>query len=129
MPAEVRIDANRLERLLRLPGGPGARLLRRRANRVAARARTLGAQHGSMGRYITDPEITGAGRGLTAVIRCTHPAAKYVIFGTRKHLIRPRRSGGVLRFEVEGRLTFAKVVHHPGYRGDNFLAQALRDAL
>lgn len=128
MAVEVTIDATRLERLLRLPGSPGARLLRRRADRVAARARVLGSAHGSMGRYITDPEVTGAGRGLTAVVRCTHPAAKYVIFGTRKHIIRPRRAR-VLRFEVEGRPTFAKIVHHPGYRGDNFMAEALRQAL
>lgn len=128
MPAEVRIDANRLERLLRLPGSPGARLLRRRADRVAARARVLGSAHGSMGRYITDPEVTGAGRGMTAVIRCTHPAAQYVLFGTRKHIIRPRRAKA-LRFEVGGRVTFAKIVHHPGYRGDNFMAEALRQAL
>lgn len=128
MPVEVRVDANRLERLLRLPGGPGARLLRRRANRVAQRARRLGARHGSMGRYVQDPEIRGTGRHLTAVIRCTHPAAAWVIWGTRPHIIRPRRARA-LKFEIEGRPTFAKIVRHPGYRGDNFLAEALRDAL
>lgn len=128
MPAEVRIDATRLERLLRGPGSPGARLLRRRADRVAARARVLGARHGSMGQYITDPRIEGRGRGLTAVIECTHPAARFVLFGTRPHLIRPRYARA-LRFEVEGRVVFAQLVRHPGTRADNWLAQSLRDAL
>lgn len=128
MPVQVDIDATRLERLLRLPGGPGARLLRRRADRVAVRARQLGARHGSMGRYVQDPRIEGAGRSLTAVIECTHPAARYVVFGTPRHIIRPRRARA-LRFEVEGRLTFAKLVDHPGYRGDNFMAEALHEAL
>lgn len=128
MPAEVRIDASRLERLLRLPGSPGERLLRRRADRVAARARVLGARHGSMGRYVQDPVISGSGRGLTAVIVCTHPATQYVLFGTRPHLIRPRRARA-LRFEVEGRVVFAQLVRHPGNRPMNFMAEALRDAL
>lgn len=129
MPAEVRIDANRLERLLRLPGSPGERLLRRRADRVADRARVLGARHGSMGRFVQDPVIRGSGRGMTAVIECTHPAVRFVLFPTRPHLILPRRRGGVLRFEAEGRTVFAKRAFHPGYRGDNFMEQALRDML
>jgi hypothetical protein len=128
MSAEVRIDASRLERMLRLPGGPGARLLRRRADRVAARARVLGARHGSMGRFVQDPVVSGSGRGLTAVIECTHPATRFVLFGTRPHLIRPRRARA-LRFEVEGQQVFAQLVRHPGTRADNFMEQALRDVL
>lgn len=125
MPAEVRIDASRLERLLRGPGSPGVRLLRRRAARVAARAQQLAP--GSMGQYIST-RVEGSGRGLTAVVTCSHPATRYYVFGTRKHIIRPRRAKA-LRFTVEGRLTFAKVVHHPGQPARNFLAQSLREAL
>ena len=128
MPAEVRIDASRLERLLRGPGSPGVRLLRRRAGRVADRARVLGARHGSMGEYVQDPVITGSGRGLTAVIVCTHPATKWVIEGTPGHPIVARRAKK-LRFEVEGRVLYRKRVWHPGYDGDNWLAEALRDTL
>lgn len=81
-----------------------------------------------MGRFVQDPVIRGSGRGMTAVIVCTHPAVQYVLFGTRPHLIRPRRARA-LRFEVEGRVVFAQLVRHPGNRADNFMAEALRDAL
>ena len=128
MPAEVRIDASRLERLLRGPGSPGVRLLRRRAGRVADRARVLGSRHGSMGDYVQDPVITGSGRGLTAVIVCTHHATKWVIEGTPGHFIVARRAK-YLRFEVEGQVLYRKRVWHPGYDGDNFMMQALRDVL
>lgn len=80
-----------------------------------------------MGQYIST-RVEGRGRGLTAVITCSHPATQFVVRGTRKHLIYPRRAKA-LRFTVEGRLTFAKVVHHPGTRANNFLAQSLREAL
>ena len=46
--------------------------------------------------------------------------------GTRPHLIRPRTKQ-VLRFEVGGRVVFAKLVHHPGTRANPFLDRALRE--
>jgi hypothetical protein len=129
MAVKVTIDRTRLERFLRLPGGVVERNLRRRANRVADRARQLGAAHGSMGEYVEDPIIEGTGRGLTAEVVCSHPAARYVIFGTRPHIIRARRPGGRLRFEVEGSVLYRRQVMHPGYEGDNFLAEAMRQVL
>lgn len=128
MAVKVTIDRTRLERFLRLPGGVVERNLRRRANRVADRARVLGARHGSMGEYVEDPIIEGTGRGLTAEVVCSHPAAQYVIFGTRPHIIRARRAN-FLRFEVDGAVLYRKQVRHPGYAGDNFLAEAMRQVL
>lgn len=46
--------------------------------------------------------------------------------GTRPHLIRPRNAR-VLRFQVDGRTVFARVVRHPGTRARPFLDRALRD--
>jgi hypothetical protein len=34
--------------------------------------------------------------------------------GSRPHVIRPRKPGGVLRFRVNGRVVYAKKVNHPG---------------
>ncbi|MFF7525111.1 hypothetical protein [Streptomyces pseudovenezuelae] len=55
-----------------------------------------------------------------------------MLYGTRPHLIRPRRAKGrnkrlaALRFEVGGDVVFTKVVRHPGTRPNPFLQRALR---
>jgi hypothetical protein len=50
--------------------------------------------------------------------------ALYVHEGTRPHMIFPRRPGGVLAFEVDGRTVFARSVHHPGTKARPFLRNA-----
>lgn len=52
--------------------------------------------------------------------------AAFVNDGTRPHTIRPRTKQ-VLRFQVGGRVVFAKVVNHPGTRANPFLDRALRE--
>lgn len=47
--------------------------------------------------------------------------------GSRPHVIRPRRAGGVLRFNVGGRIVYARYVNHPGTKGTHFLDKALAD--
>lgn len=47
--------------------------------------------------------------------------------GTSPHVIRPRRPGGVLRFQVGGRVVYARVVNHPGTRAQPFLDKALQE--
>jgi len=72
------------------------------------------------------------GRKVNAVIvgthvrvESTHPATMYVIKGTRPHIIRPRYRQ-VLKFTMRGSTVFAKVVHHPGTKPNDFLTKALR---
>lgn len=124
MGASVRIDPSRFQRLLSAVGGPGDRLLRRKAERVAALARVYSASHGSIpDGIIVEPD----GPGRYKVVS-TNPHSQLVLNGSRPHKIRPRRRGGYLRFVVDGRVVYAREVNHPGYRGDNFLLKALRDA-
>ena len=47
--------------------------------------------------------------------------------GRRALTIRPRRPGGRLRFEVGGRVVYARQVHQPARAGRPYLAQALRE--
>ncbi|WP_086859899.1 hypothetical protein [Streptomyces milbemycinicus] len=122
MSVEVTIDPSRLARLLRLRGGRAERRLRERTERVADIARREAP--GSMGNYISWKVQEGP-RGLQGVIVCDHPAVRYVLDGTRPHIIRPRRARA-LRFEVDGRVVFSAFVRHPGTRANNFLARALR---
>lgn len=52
--------------------------------------------------------------------------AGFVNDGTRPHQIRPRNAQ-VLRFNVGGRVVFARVVNHPGTKARPFLDRALRE--
>ena len=59
-------------------------------------------------------------RGLEATIGPTVPYAIYVEYGTAPHEIRPVFAS-VLRFEVEGKIVFTPIVHHPGTRAQPFV--------
>lgn len=124
--AEVRIDPTALQRMMRLPGGLVERSLRKRAGRAADEARRTAP--GSMGQFIPAPRIEGRGRALSAVIVCTHPATRYVVKGTPRHMIYPVRARA-LRFTTGGRIVFAAKVNHPGTAANDFLNAALRRAL
>lgn len=122
--AHVNLSQSAFQRLISAVGGPGQRLLERKAQRVADLARTYAAGHGSIPAGI----VVGPYRDKSIKVISTNPHTSFVHDGTRAHQIRPRRPGGVLRFEVGGRVVFARVVNHPGYRGDPYLTRALRDA-
>lgn len=51
----------------------------------------------------------------------------YVLYGTSPHLIEPHndRANPHLRFVVGGMVVFAKAVHHPGSRANDFLTKSL----
>lgn len=51
------------------------------------------------------------------------PYAGYVEFGTKPHEIRPKQ-GKALRFTVNGRVVYARVVHHPGTKPAHFILDA-----
>ncbi|MEU0272273.1 hypothetical protein [Streptomyces sp. NPDC006307] len=123
MSVEVRIDQGRIARLLRARGGIAERVLRRRTARVADIAERRAP--GSMGDYVSWTIQQGP-RGLQGVVTCDHPAVRFVLDGTRRHVIRPRRAKA-LAFDMGGRRVFAKRVNHPGTKANNFLAEALRE--
>lgn len=56
------------------------------------------------------------------------PHARFVIFGTRPHVIRPNKRKA-LRWVGPRGFVFAKAVNHPGYRGDDYMLRARDDAL
>jgi hypothetical protein len=91
-------------------------------SRVAVRARTLAP--GSMKGKIRP--VSMGGPAPIGIVICDHPAAMFVLQGTKKHDIRPRQAK-VLAFKPRGsgKTVFARVVHHPGTKANNFLLKAL----
>ncbi|MCF3960609.1 hypothetical protein [Streptomyces fuscigenes] len=122
MSVQVRVDPGVISRLLRLRNGPVERRLRERTRKVADIAAREAP--GTMGSYV-EWDVEAGPRGLQSVITCNHPAVRFVLDGTRPHIIRPRRASA-LRFEVGGEVVFSRLVRHPGTRANNFMARALR---
>lgn len=122
MGVEVTIDRTRLQRLLRRRGTRVERHLRERTERVAKIAAAQAP--GTMAEFIST-RIEDGPTGLRGVVRCDHPAVRFVLDGTRPHLIRPRRAKA-LHFYVDGSEVFTRLVRHPGTRANNFLGRALR---
>lgn len=90
--------------------------------RVAVAARIYAP--GTMKQKIRTVVLPGAApRGIVV---CDHPAASFVLRGTKQHVIRPRK-GKFLVFTPKGggKKVFARVVHHPGTKPNNFLLKAL----
>lgn len=65
-----------------------------------------------------------SGTQVVTEVYATARYAGYVHDGTRPHEIVPRRAKA-LRFEIGGRVIFAKRVMHPGYIGNPYLASAV----
>lgn len=128
MSVSVTVDPRFLERILR--GRLARRRVQARTDRVEALARQGGNRHGSMGEAVRSRVVDGRDGLPRGEVWVAHPAGRYLLEGTRPHIIRPRRSRGPrarLRFRARsGDVVFAKLVRHPGYRGDNFLLDALR---
>ena len=123
------LDRGRIERMLRLPGGIVYRNMERRVRRVEAEAKRRAP--GSMGDGIRVQIQRGPGGEFRGVIRSTHHATVFVLFGTGLYGPTGRRITPVraqaLRFVLGGHVVFAKSVK--GQRPNNFLAESLRAAL
>lgn len=97
-------------------------LLIKKARAVQREARR-GAP-GRMGRKVNAVIV-----GTHVRVESTHPATMYVIKGTRPHYIRRGKvwqGRPVLKFTMGGRTVFARWVHHPGTKPNDFLTKALR---
>lgn len=74
-------------------------------------------------------DLVGVYADISSPARTARDNAPYGLFmevGTRPHIIRPKRPDGWLRWiDRDGRVRFAKVVHHPGTRPYAYLRRAL----
>jgi hypothetical protein len=110
------------QRKLRELAGRGSGLKVREVTlRTAAVAATIAP--GSMKQAVR-PIISGTKNAPFGIVMVDHPAAHFVLNGTRPHTILPNKKK-VLRFTVGGRIVFAKRVDHPGTKPNNFLWKAM----
>lgn len=110
--------------------GPIGRDLRRRGRTLEFRARaSAGKDTGKLRADIQTKERTVVD-GLQLEVGNWH--TRYAAAhhnGAKPHVIVPRKPGGVLRFQVGGKVVFAKRVNHPGNRPNPYLSRWLREAV
>ncbi|MEU1550199.1 hypothetical protein [Nocardia sp. NPDC005745] len=100
--------------------GLGRRIVFNAKQRVNVRS---GELRDSMGHNVTTEPSRAQ---LVVFARARHAA--WVHDGTRPHEIRPLNAKA-LRFEVGGRVVFARRVWHPGYAGNPFLRDAVNEEM
>lgn len=129
-----------LDRVLKAPGGPVGRHINLVARSVAAEAQRIAIERGlsRSGRYARgfkvevspDPQ---AGFYFTVVNRTTGQKprrsmsyAAVIEYGSKPHLIKPRKASGWLIFRMpDGRYVKTKLVNHPGTQPQNVMRDAL----
>jgi hypothetical protein len=122
MPRGPRGDFLTIDRrkLQQVAGRGAGTKVREITTRAAAIASTTAP--GSMKEKVR-PIMSGTKNAPFGIIMVDHPAAGYVINGTRPHPIVAK--GGALKFEWKGRTVYFKSVNHPGTKPNNFVWRAV----
>ena len=129
-----------LDRVLRAPGGPVGRHINLVARSVAAEAQRIAIERGLVRseRYARgfkvevspDPQ---SGFYFTVVYRTTGQKprrtgsyAAVIEYGSKPHIIKPRKASGWLIFRMpDGRYVKTKMVNHPGTQPQHVMRDAL----
>lgn len=112
------IDRRKLQQV----AGRGSGLLVREVTTRTAAIASATAP-GSMKQAIR-PILSGTKNAPFGIVMVDHPAAIFVINGTKPHEIYPSKKKA-LRFKIGGVVVFSKHVSHPGTKPNNFLWKAL----
>ena len=81
---------------------------------------------GTLERAVQSEVTDGGFRGVVSLNEGVAGYGPCVHEGSRAHVIRPINKR-VLRWPGKGGFVFSKISHHPGYKGDPFLYDALDD--
>lgn len=129
-----------LDELLKAPRGTVGRHFQRTAAAVTREAKTLAGQklqRGEGTQHYADSFRSEVARGRGGELRMRiwnsrktpsgYDVAAGIEAGTRPHIIRPKKVGGVLVFVARsGETVFARLVQHPGTKAYRILETALR---
>ena len=113
-----------VRRELRRLGSLGPRALAATAEDVEDYVEGQGARHHKTGRLVRCSCTKASPGGWEIGHDLQHaPHALFVHWGARPHVIRPKNKKA-LRWPAGGKFAFAREVHHPGYKGDAWMARA-----
>lgn len=122
----LQLDAIR-RTLLRLVPDLSREVSSATANAAFEQARSGAMRHTKTGDLVRSLKMRGIGTNRFEIYHDQRiaPHARFVHWGTKPHIIRPKNKK-VLRFVPRGgnAFVFAKIVHHPGYKGDPYLVRA-----
>jgi hypothetical protein len=126
--SHVDLFAGEMRQMLTGPTGPVLRFVRS----VTRKVRTLAVlkcpvDTGRL-RSAHREEVGVRGGQVYGFVENDTEYAAAVHGGTAPHQIRPRRPGGVLRFETGGQVVFTTLVNHPGTRAQPWLREAMEEA-
>lgn len=129
----VRPDRTKMHAFLRDGGGPIQRDMERRGTNVVQAWRGDVPSGGMLQQTLRQQPGTRSGPGVTCIAG-VEGRTKYLGYyhdGTRPHIIQAKknRPNAHLRFVQNGRVRFAKRVHHPGFKGNPFIDRNLHVAL
>lgn len=123
---KIKLDEAAVKRMATRRSGPVMDDMERRRRNVTRKARQLCPP--GMKKYVKGGVIDRGGKKVLTVEN-THPAAIFVIKGTKRHFIRKGKAKGkILRFKMRGKIVYARWVDHPGTKPNPFMARALREA-
>jgi hypothetical protein len=115
-------------RLLQIGGGAAHQALAATAEEVEEIVGNEAGKHTKSGALFRSVYLRRSGDGWEIGHDLqVAPHALFVHWGTRPHVIRPKKKKA-LRWPAGGRFVFATKVAHPGYKGDPWLVRAARQS-
>lgn len=127
----TKLNPSALNNVLRGPQGDVARMLRGLGTRVVHTAESIAdaeldvqtSQYHNGFRF----DLMHGGRGVFLRVANNSKVAAFVEFGTRPHIIVPRKAMVLSWAGDAGQQVFARMVRHPGTRAYRVLERAVRE--
>lgn len=113
-----------MNRMLRTPEGMvGQWMDQKGRNLVDLAKRQVGVDTGALRNSITH-QTTGQSYGVRVLVSANNEIAMIHHNGTRAHRIEPNRQQ-MMRFNIGGKIVYARQIWHPGTRPNRFLTDNL----
>jgi hypothetical protein len=124
---DLSMDERRIDALLSSESGPVAKHVKGLGRQVSIIAKSLaGVRTGRLKKSISVSRDRSYGPGYAVLVGSDVRHALVHHMGARRHMILPRRPGGVLRFRRGSTVVYTRSVRHPGHAPNPYLTTALR---
>ena len=122
------INHEKLQTMMHDPSSMFGRHMERMGVKLRMLAMMQAGMKTGQTRALMFSRVSGGAGGMVLTVGSNGEAALYHHQGTKSHLILPKYAK-TLRFKVNGRIVYAKVVHHPGTRPNRYLTDNMRKVL